>query len=103
VVAELTEAGMPPSFAELAYELDAENEAVRGAITTIETLGLVEPYSDADGITRWRALLQVRPRAEFEIVGTFDTPALTAKIRGHSSNPDSRSFLVGVERDDPAR
>lgn len=82
VVAELTEAGMPPNLAELAYELEADAEAVGAAIAIIRTMGFVEPCSDPHGITRWRALLQVRPYAELEIVGTFDAPALAAKICG---------------------
>jgi hypothetical protein len=82
VVAELTEAGIPPSLAELAYELDAEDEAVRDAVATIRTMGFVELFSDLDGIARWRALLRVRPRPQLEIVGTFDAPALTATICG---------------------
>jgi hypothetical protein len=45
-------------------------------------MGFVELFSDLDGIARWRALLRVRPRPQLEIVGTFDAPALTAKICG---------------------
>jgi hypothetical protein len=80
VVAELTEAGAPPSLEELSDELDADGCSVRAAILAIRKMGFVEPVTGRDGAPRWRALLRARRCPNLEVVGTFDAPELAAMV-----------------------
>lgn len=79
VIQEMTDAGVPPSYAEIARELDLSGRSA--VVSVIDALADRGYLSRRVGQARSLTILSRVPLAEeVEFVGLFDAPGLTAAI-----------------------